>query len=121
VIPATERNVRAYLIKPDQPENFLEEINYDGDWKTIAGHLSYEGRKVELFDCIRLVGGNVAYVDDEGLMYPCRYFVLFLGYPAMIAGRVLILGEDERGESVDVTLSLDDIAGSVVVAVRTLN
>ena len=49
------------------------------------------------------------YVDDEGLYVENQVFFGIAGCPQPLAGRGLILGTDDEGDSTDCTSSLDTI------------
>jgi len=58
------------------------------------------------FDVVALSGTDDLYVDDEGLLKDNRYFTIY-GKP--IAGKSLIMGHDDEGNSISTTLSLQEI------------
>lgn len=63
------------------------------------------------FTCVRIDEKNVAYVDDEGLINGTTHGTRFRLdiYPDVIAGNILIIGDDGRGGSCDTTLGADDV------------
>ena len=52
---------------------------------------------------------NSVYVDDEGLLKDPKEFFMIPGYHQWLAGNGLILGVDESGESVDTTLTVEQV------------
>jgi hypothetical protein len=48
-----------------------------------------------------LVGADIMYVDEEGLLHGENLFFKIAGYAQPIAGNGLILGTDEEGDSTD--------------------
>ena len=74
-------------------------VNYDfeGDFRDIQEILG-----VDLFTCIGLENGDTLYVDDEGLINGTNEFFFAPSlYPTPLAGKGLILGTDEMGDSCD--------------------
>tara|TARA_R110002020_G_scaffold225080_3_gene435095 strand:- start:292 stop:759 length:468 start_codon:yes stop_codon:yes gene_type:complete len=90
-------NMRAILIDAENQE--IREVDYNGDWKTIA---EWIGGGTRTFTTIELNPyGDTAYVDDEGLYNGADYGFIYDGYPTSIVGNALILGTDlETGESI---------------------
>jgi hypothetical protein len=81
------------------------------DWKDIYNHV-----KCETFECVSIDEQNDVYVDEEGLLTltPKSMFFMYKGYPQPLCGNGLILGIDhENGESVDTTLSLEEVKKNV--------
>lgn len=99
--------MRAILVRPDQPESPVEVIDYDGDYKSIYKLISYENHPVICFDCVEIDASHVLFVDDEGLLHNPEHFMVWDDYDQPLAGRGLILGYDEDGESVDCKLEED--------------
>lgn len=97
--------MRAILIKPDAVgHKHVEVVEYDGDYRSIYNLISWSERQVTTFDCVMIDDNHTIFVDDEGLLYNPEHFFLFEGYDQPLAGRGLILGTDEDGESVDCKL-----------------
>jgi len=93
----------AYLIDPF--EQSVQEVNYFGDYTEIYKHI-----KCDLFTVVGLNNkGDCVYVDDEGLLKDNQMFFKIQGYPEPLAGRGLILGTDEEGDSCSATLSFEDV------------
>ena len=70
-------------------------------------HGSILGRAKELMDCgmidiITLTEKHMAIVDDDGLLRNETRFSKLAEYPQPLAGKLLILGYDEDGESCSV-------------------
>jgi len=85
--------MKAYLI--DTPNRSITEVEYSGDYKHI-----YELIECSTFDCVRFDKGDAVFVDDNGLINgPVYNFFGFKGYPNPLAGKGLILGSDEEGET----------------------
>jgi hypothetical protein len=109
-----ENNMRAFLIKPDTPENFIEEIDYDGDWQTIAPLISYEGHTVDLFELVRITPRHVMFVDESGLLNNPEHFIAVRGLHSPLAGRGLVLGDDDSGDCVAATLSIAELRANML-------
>lgn len=96
--------MKAILIDPF--ERKLSEVEYSGDYKQIYEHIDCHN-----FDCVRISSkGDTIFVDDEGLI-SCKVqcFFGFIGYPQPLAGKGLVLGTDINGESVDTTMTLEEM------------
>lgn len=59
------------------------------------------------FDCVYINPHNSVFVDDNGLLNDPEFFFILKGYPQPLAGRGLILGCDDEGESCSATVTLD--------------
>lgn len=100
--------MQAILI--DTPKQTIEIVDYSGDYKDIYALLG-----CELFSTVYLegVGEDTLYVDDEGLYVENQVFFNIKGCPQPLAGRGLILGTDDEGESIDCMSSLEQIKDMV--------
>lgn len=97
--------MRAILIDPF--ERTVTEVEFNGDWRSIKEHI---GNGCDLFwTGPRLPNEDTVYVDDEGLFKSDQEFFQFSDYPEPLAGRGLVLGTDERGDSVEVKSTLEEI------------
>ena len=95
--------MKAILIDPF--DESVSEVDYNGDYKEI-----YNLTDCDSFDVVSLDDINDIYVDDAGLLKnPTRYFRIF-SYTTMristLAGKGLILGHDDEGESIATTLDV---------------
>ena len=97
--------MRAILIDAEHEE--IREVDYNGDWKTIANWI---GGNTRTFTTVELTSdGDTAYVDDEGLYNGADYGFKYSTYPTPLMGNALILGTDiESGDSIDAHLSLEE-------------
>lgn len=111
--------MKAFLIDPK--EKTVSEVEYDGNWKSIAPLIHAESG---LFDLVRLQGriseGRAdLFVDDEGLCYadgnPHGYFQVNHGGNQWqtLAGYALVLDHDEEDRSVAASCSLEWITSRV--------
>lgn len=102
------RNVRGILIDPFKCE--ITEVEHDAsDYKGIYKHLSHESMPVDLFTVVNLDDGDAIFVDDEGLLKPCDRFFVWAGYHQPLAGKGLILGSDDEGETQSVKIAIDKV------------
>lgn len=63
------------------------------------------------------IGNNDIYVNEEGLLdlSPDSNFFIYKGVPQPLAGNGLIMGyDDATGDSIDTTLSIDEVAENVL-------
>lgn len=100
--------IRAYLIDPFNET--VSEVKYSGDYQDI-----YKLIDCETFTCVELnEHGDTVFVDDEGLVNG-RYqdFFKLRGYPSPLAGKGLVLGTNEDGESVEPKMSLEALREQV--------
>jgi hypothetical protein len=96
--------MKAFLINPF--EKSINEVDYSGDYQDI-----YKLIDAELFDVVYIDGNNCIYVDDEGLFKNEQSFFQ-VGY-AMLAGRGLVLGTDDEGDSISPEIALEELRKQV--------
>ena len=102
--------MKAYLIDP--VAETVTEVDHNGDYRQI-----YELIQAQPFTCVGLWDeGDAVYIDDEGLLNNPRYFFLLDGYPQPLAGRGLVLGADEEGESRSPKITLESLRKRVSFA-----
>lgn len=101
--------MKAYLI--DTPNKQIVEVEYNGDWKTI----SPEHLKCEVFTTVRLnLSDDCVYVDDEGLINGNEHGWFTIDtYGQPLRGYGLVLGVDEEGETVEPSLSLEELRAKI--------
>lgn len=95
--------MRAILIDPDTET--ISEVDYNGDYRQI--HKLIEA---SCFDLARIDACNSIYVDDEGMLVGKKIFA-YEGYP--LAGKGLVLGVDDEGNSISPSLTLDQVKQAV--------
>jgi hypothetical protein len=99
--------MKAILIDPFTRS--ITEVEYDGDYTKIYS----------LIDCDTFTlapinhRGDGIFVDDEGLFKPGQEFFKHANYPQPLAGKGMILGCDEEGDSTEPTVSLEDTIKAV--------
>ena len=94
--------MKALLIDPFTET--VQVVDYSGDWEDIGGLLD-----CRYFDVVRIDDSETLYVDDEGLYVENQRFFTWNGYPNPLAGRGLILGTNEDGESIDTDMEPEDV------------
>lgn len=102
--------MRAILIDPFA--RTVTEVEYTGEYTNINEHI-----KAQYFDVVRINRkGDAIFVDDEGLINGNENQAYFgwLGYMNPLAGRGLILGCDDEGESIEPTISLETAQKHVI-------
>ena len=92
--------MKGYLIDPDKQE--ITEVDYNGDWRTIAPMIH-----CETFTVVNMDKDSI-YVDDEGLINNNPHGWFFLaGYHQPLKGFGLLLGLNRNtGESIAAQISL---------------
>lgn len=93
--------MKAFLIDPSVQT--ITEVEYSGDYKQI-----YDLIDCHTFDVVYIDESHCIYVDDEGLMKPNLFFWLEGLTPTPLAGKALVLGTDDEGESIAPTIELPD-------------
>jgi hypothetical protein len=99
--------MKAYLIDPFAKT--VTEYEYNGDYKSI-----YVFIDASTFDVARLDKGDGIYIDDNGLISgKHQEFFLVQGYPTPLAGKGLLLGCDNEGNSTSPHLTFDEFTSMV--------
>lgn len=91
----------------------ISEIEHSQDYKEIYRVLSHEAVKVDCFSVVSLSDTESLFVDDEGLLKDPKYFFMYDGYPQPLAGKGLILGLDQEGDSISTQFTVEDIKKKV--------
>lgn len=112
------KNVRAILIDPFTCT--VTEVEHDAsNYPNIYKLISHEAHPVDCFTCAysnMLQSGEAIFIDDNGMLNnPVRFFQ-FAGYPQALAGKGLILGCDEDGDTIGATSQLATIKSAVMFA-----
>lgn len=114
-IVGAKRMITAILIDPFACT--VSEVEYDGDdHHQIYPLISHETMKVDCFTCAyspKLEEGDAVYVDDEGLFKKPERFFLLPGNPQPLAGKGLVVGADDEGESTSVKTKLETLQDGV--------
>ena len=108
-----EATVRAILIDPIA--RTFREVRHNGDYKQIYEYLSDKdnGLDVTDFNSVMIDRRNIVWVDGEGLLKNPRYFFVWRGYHQPLAGRGLVLGTNEQGETIGTTWSMNMVRDHV--------
>jgi len=99
--------MQAILINPF--DKTIEEVDYSGDWRDISSLLECDIFTTAYFDDT----DDSVYVDDEGLYVEDQAFFTIGDYPQPLAGRGLILGCNDEGDSVDCKTTLEEAKAMV--------
>ena len=94
--------MKAILIDPFAET--VEVVDYSGNWEEISDLI-----ECRYFDIVRVDDKESLYIDDEGLYTENQRFFKWDGYPHPLAGRGLILGTNEEGESIDTDMETEDV------------
>jgi len=101
----TERIVKGILIDPFACT--VTEVEHDADrYEGIYDLLSHETMKIGTFTVVQLNHGDAIFVDDDGLLKPCDRFFIWKHYHQPLAGKGLILGSDDQGDTVSAKITL---------------
>src|SRR5437879_415732 len=65
------------------------------------------------FDIIAFDDTNALFIDDEGLFKETKSFFVVQGYAQPVAGKAVLLGNNEDGDTVSTTWNLDAIKAPV--------
>lgn len=105
--------MKAILI--DVHSQTIKEVEIEKNASVNIGHI-YEHLKCDCFTSVGIDENNDIFVDDEGLLKltPLSKFFLYKGYPQPLAGNGLIVGIDEEGDSVEPTLTIQQVAENVI-------
>lgn len=98
----------AYLIDPFAQT--ITKVNYSGRYEQI-----YDLIDCDTFDCARINRmGDAIFIDDEGLMRERpQAFFRHRSYPQPLAGKGLVLGGNDEGESTAPAVSLEQLIEDV--------
>lgn len=107
------KELRGYLIDPEKKT--IEPVIHNGDYKQI-----YKFIGADCFDVVRIDDENMIFVDDEGLLNGTRYFFMLKGYPQPFAGKGLLMGSNDEGDTVSSSMRLEDVQ-KLVVGYRELS
>ena len=98
--------MKAILIDPK--ERTISEVDYDGDWRNISKLID-----CDLFSCVYIPKDDSIYVDDEGLYRENQSFFKWSTYDSPLAGKALILGTNDEGESIACTHTVEEVKQNV--------
>lgn len=101
--------MKAILIDPF--EHSIKEVEYSGDFRQI-----YELIGAECFDVVRISHEDSIFVDDMGLMNNPTHFFIHEGYLSPLAGKGLVLGCDENGDSISPVTTVEEVKSKVKFA-----
>lgn len=107
--------MNAYFINPFSRN--VTTVDYDGDYKSISRMIDASHRLDNMsgcFDVVRLYqNGDGAFVDDEGLYVENQTFWIHRNYPQPLAGKALILGCNDEGDSTEPKTSFEELVDDI--------
>lgn len=98
--------MRAILIDPINET--IEEVEYNGDYKQIYKHID-----ASTFGVVDIPNDDTIFIDDEGLLKDNNHFFIHKDAYTPIGGKGLVLGIDDRGESVSAHSTLKELRHSI--------
>jgi hypothetical protein len=104
--------MKAFVIDPIT--RTVAEVDYNGDYRQI-----YKLIDADTFDAVTvqydtLTGHRESlFVDDEGLFKADQKFFHWADYPQPLAGKALLLGTDDTGESVATKQTISEVERQV--------
>lgn len=100
--------MHAYLIDPFTQT--ITQVEYSGDYQEI-----YKLTDCDTFTCVGINEfGDTVFVDDEGLINGKQQeFFMIANYPDPLAGKGLVLGTDDEGDSVSPSITLEQLKAQV--------
>lgn len=102
--------MNAYLIDP--VAHTITQVTYSGNYEDI-----YKLIDCQTFDVARINNrGDGLFIDDEGLFVKGQSFFIHKDYPSPLAGRALVLGCNDEGDSTAPTVTLEELRASVYFA-----
>ena len=102
-----EKKMKAILIDVKTQE--IKEVEHDDTLQNI-----YDLINCRAFDLVRIDDVNSIFVDDEGILKDNLYFEYSVSDRVFqLAGNGLVLGVDNKGNSISATLTVEDVEGKV--------
>ena len=101
--------MNAYFINPFSQK--ITTVDYDGDYQSISRMIDASRG---YFDVVRLYQNqDAAFVDDEGLYVEDQQFWIHRNYPQPLAGKALVLGCNDEGDSIEPQTSFEKLANDI--------
>lgn len=91
-----------FLIDPEK--HTIVSVEHNGDFRQIDELIG-----ADIFTVVQIDDTNCVYVDDEGLLKNPRYFFTIKSYHQPLAGKGLILGVDEAGDTISSSFEFDEL------------
>lgn len=103
--------MKGFIIDPEL--NWVEEVDKDFEkleelQAAVEGYIEVAGYVKD-----KSGGENVIYCDEEGMLKLQLAYTQLNFAPNPLAGRLLVIGTDDEGNSTDSTLSLEELRGMV--------
>lgn len=101
--------MNAYFINPFSQK--ITTVDYDGDYQSISRMIDASRG---YFDVVRLYQNqDAAFVDDEGLYVEDQQFWIHRNYPQPLAGKALVLGCNDEGDSIEPQTSFETLTNDI--------
>lgn len=102
--------MKAYLIDP--VAKTITEVEHEDNYKHIYTLLSGPNAAgaevaVDLFTVVNIEGDDAIFIDDEGLLKADQAFFKFADFHQPLAGRGLVLGTNDEGDSTSPKCTID--------------
>lgn len=99
--------MKAFVIDPFEKK--VTEVEYDGNYENIYTLISSPNHPVDTFTCVDINNQqDTVFVDDEGLLSDQNTQQFFSINGNILAGKGLVLGTNEEGESVAPSMNFED-------------
>lgn len=102
-------DIKAIIIDPwtRTIEHGTVKAGADGSYKGLVAAV-FEGRPVQGYiEHVSVDGVNGVYVDEEGLLKDWSTMAFFRWGPQQLAGRGVVVGSNDEGDTVDVSLDIE--------------
>lgn len=99
--------MKAILIDPTMRTVTETELDFGEGGDTRELDVVYAAIGCDLVDIVRLPHNNMLILDDEGLLKPNRLFRIE-GYPEMLAGKTLLVGDNNENFRQPPHVTLDE-------------
>jgi hypothetical protein len=93
---------KGILIDPEKKE--ITEVTVES-WREISKII---GNGCDIFTCpVEFPNGDIIYCDDEGCFHHVIVGIIMDGWQVPLVNRVLILGANDEGETIDAKTTID--------------
>lgn len=99
--------MKAILIDPFNET--VTEVEHNGDYRHIYELLSHPEHPVDCFTVVGIEHNDAIFVDDEGLLKDPKHFFVWEDYAQPLAGRGLVLGTNDEGDSISPKSKIEDV------------
>jgi hypothetical protein len=93
----------------------VREVKLDAnDYRDIYRLLSHPEHPVDCFTSVRITDRDMILVDDNGLLNNPKKFFIWSGFEQPLAGRGMVVGFDDEGETVATRLTAMAVMANVI-------